>query len=391
MVQRFFLLLPFILILPDVYIYRMFIDRLVDNTLLKILYWVPSALLLIGLVYFVYIANEEVSHGRWAGWFSVVFMLFTVPKVIFMFCSLLGLFFHHFWDWPRPPFDYTALGLSIAIAGCILYGTFIGRNKFTIRNVTYASPYLPPAFDGYRIALIADMHIGTWEGNTKPVARMVRMINQQQPDLITFAGDLVNHRAVELTGFEGILSQLHAPDGVYSVLGNHDFGPYYQWETKQDQANNVIDLQERQKQMGWHLLNNDNVILHRGNDSIALLGVENDGEPPFSQYADLPKAISGTEGMFQILISHNPTHWRREVLPDSHIDLMVAGHTHAMQFQLGGFSPSSRYYKEWSGMYYEGERGLYVNIGVGSVGLPFRFGAWPEITIITLRREETGQ
>ena len=136
--------------------------------------------------------------------------------------------------------------------------------------------------------------------------------------------------------------------------------------------------------MGWKLLNNEHVILHQGNDSIALIGVENEGEPPFSQHGDLTKAMQGTEGMFQLLLSHNPTHWRREVLPQSPIDLMLAGHTHAMQMALGHHSPSSFVYPEWSGMYSEEGRNLYVNVGLGFVGLPFRFGAWPEITVITL-------
>jgi len=138
--------------------------------------------------------------------------------------------------------------------------------------------------------------------------------------------------------------------------------------------------------MGWKLLNNSHTILIQGSDSIALIGVENEGEPPFSQYADLPEAMRGTEGMFQILLSHNPTHWRREVLPQTYIDLMLAGHTHAMQLKFGNHSPSSYIYPEWSGMYLEGTRGLYVNEGIGYVGLPFRFGAWPEITVLTLRR-----
>lgn len=136
--------------------------------------------------------------------------------------------------------------------------------------------------------------------------------------------------------------------------------------------------------MGWTLLNNEHVILHHRGDSIALIGVENDGEPPFSQYADLPRAMKDTEGMFQILLSHNPTHWKRQVLPESDIELMLAGHTHAMQMELFGRSLASLKYPEWSGMYYQGERALYVNVGIGYVGLPFRFGAWPEITVLTL-------
>ena len=139
--------------------------------------------------------------------------------------------------------------------------------------------------------------------------------------------------------------------------------------------------------MGWKMLNNDHAIIHHNGDSIALIGVENDGEPPFSQYADLPRALQGTDGMFKILLSHNPTHWRREVLSTSDIDLMLAGHTHAMQGILFGRSLAELKYPEWKGMYWEGKRALYVNIGIGYVGLPFRFGAWPEITVITLKKE----
>lgn len=213
---------------------------------------------------------------------------------------------------------------------------------------------------------------------------MVDLVNAQKPDLIVFTGDLVNNRAAELDGFEEILSQLHATDGVYSILGNHDYGPYYRWKSKREQVNNLNDLKKRQADMGWILLNNEHTLLHRGNDSIALIGVENEGEPPFSQHGDLPKAQAGTNGLFKLLLSHNPTHWRREVLPQSDIDLMLAGHTHAMQLAIGHHSPASWIYPEWGGMYMEDNRGLYVNVGMGFVGLPFRFGAWPEITVITL-------
>lgn len=195
----------------------------------------------------------------------------------------------------------------------------------------------------------------------------------------------MNQRSCELEGFQDILAQLHAKDGVYSILGNHDYGSYYHWKNLKEQVNNIDNLIRMQKTMGWKLLNNEYDILHHEGDSIALIGVENDGEPPFSQFADLKKATKGTDGMFRILLSHNPTHWRREVLPDTDIELMLAGHTHAMQAIMFGHSLASLIYPEWGGMYTEEDRGLYVNIGIGYVGLPFRFGAWPEITVITLR------
>ena len=295
-------------------------------------------------------------------------------------------YFHKWLRWPRTPFICTGLTLAVLSIVMILYGSFVGRTRFEVKEVTYTSPRLPQAFDGYRIVQLSDLHIGSWQGNTPAIRKLVDLVNAQQPDLIVFTGDLVNHRAVELNDFQEILAGLKAGDGVYSILGNHDYGPYFHWKSKQDQDNNLIELKQRQAAMGWKLLNNEHTFLIQGNDSIALIGVENQGEPPFSQHGDLPKAKAGIEGMFKLLLSHNPTHWRREVLPESDIDLMLAGHTHAMQLQLGNYSPSVYIYPEWGGMYLEGTRGLYVNVGIGYVGLPFRFGAWPEITVLTLRR-----
>lgn len=315
-----------------------------------------------------------------------LFFLFTAPKLLLSLCTIIGVPFHKWLRWPRTPFICTGLTLAVISIVMIIYGSFIGRTQFDVKEVTYSSPKLPSAFDGYRIVQLSDIHIGSWQGNASAIQKLVKLVNEQQADLIVFTGDLVNHRAVELNDFQDILAGLKAKDGVYSILGNHDYGPYFHWKSKDEQDDNLNDLLQRQAAMGWKLLNNSHTILIQGSDSIALIGVENEGEPPFSQYADLPEAMRGTEGMFQILLSHNPTHWRREVLPQTYIDLMLAGHTHAMQLKFGNHSPSSYIYPEWSGMYLEGTRGLYVNEGIGYVGLPFRFGAWPEITVLTLRQ-----
>lgn len=388
MLQRLFIFLLIFLILPDVYLYLRFITHLTKRLWLRLLYWIPTVLLTVGLLYLVYFANNAFSekHTQDIGWFSIFFFLFTAPKLLLTLCTLIGIPFHKWLRWPRTPFIGTGLTLAVLSIIMVIYGSFIGRTQFEVKEVTYSSSRLPEAFDGYRIVQLSDLHIGSWQGNESAIRKLVDLVNKQQPDLIVFTGDLVNHRAVELDGFQEILAGLKAKDGVYSILGNHDYGPYFRWKNEQDLKNNLIDLKEREAAMGWKLLNNANTLLVQDGDSIALIGVENEGEPPFSQYADLPKAMQGTEGMFRILLSHNPTHWRREVLPESDIDLMLAGHTHAMQIQLGDYSPSSYIYPEWSGLYLEGTRGLYVNIGIGYVGLPFRFGAWPEITVLTLRR-----
>ena len=385
MLQRLFIFLLIFLILPDIYLYLRFIVHLTARRWLKILYWLPTFLLSTGLLYLVYFSNNAFAerHTQDIGWFSIFFFLFTAPKLLLFLCTVIGIPFHKWLRWPRTPFICTGLTLAVVSIVMIIYGSFIGRTQFDVKEVTYSSSKLPSSFDGYRIVQLSDIHIGSWQGNASAIQNLVNLVNEQHPDLIAFTGDLVNHRAIELNDFQHILAGLKAKDGVYSILGNHDYGPYFRWKNKQEQDDN---LQQRQAAMGWKLLNNSHTILIQGNDSIALIGVENEGEPPFSQYADLPKAMQGTEGMFQILLSHNPTHWRREVLPESDIDLMLAGHTHAMQLKLGNYSPSSYIYPEWSGMYLEGTRGLYVNVGIGYVGLPFRFGAWPEITVLTLRR-----
>ncbi len=388
--HRITLIFILFVFIPDIYLYLVYIVQRTKNKFLRCLYWLPTALLTLSYVYFIYLVGDNAlaSHTQGIGRMAVAILLFTVPKILLMLCSLVGILVHFILRrCPRSPF--TAIGLIAAIiCFCgILYAATIGTTRLEVKEVEYHSPDIPQGFDGYRIVQVSDIHIGSWQGNPEPIKRLVEMTNAQQGDLIVFTGDLVNQQSHELDGFQEILSQLHAPDGVYSILGNHDYGTYYHWKDKEEEAANLEYLIQQQEAMGWILLNNENDILHHRGDSIALVGVENDGEPPFSQYADLPRALQGTDGMFKILLSHNPTHWRREVLPQSDVSLMLSGHTHAMQFILFGRSIAELKYPEWRGMYYEGGRALYVNIGIGYVGLPFRFGAWPEITVLKLVRE----
>lgn len=387
--HRITLLLLITLLLPDLYIYFIYIVRRTKNTLLRLSYWVPTLLLGILYAYFIYLTGDNaMSHHTLAiGRLAIALMLFATPKTLFMLCSLVGIWVHALVKrCPTRPFTLLGIGLALVCFAGIAYGSFAGITRFEVKEVTYSSPRLPDGFDGYRILQLSDIHIGSWQGRQKDIQRLVDLSNEQQADLIVFTGDLVNQQSHELDAFASILAQLHAPDGVYSVLGNHDYGTYYRWKSPEEERANLDYLLRQQASMGWKMLNNAHTVLHHRGDSIALIGVENDGEPPFSQFADLPKARQGTDGLFKILLSHNPTHWRREVLPQSDIDLMLAGHTHAMQGIFFGHSLAELKYPEWRGMYTEGVRSLYVNIGIGYVGLPFRFGAWPEITVITLKK-----
>lgn len=372
-----------LLLLPDWYIYKVYV-RGAQRKWIKRLYWLPTVLLLLVLLVFL-IINE--NFGHYFGVYLVVTLCIAVPKLVYVLSSLLlrgvGKLFRC-----AVPHGMISLIPALAVFCYIYYGGTKGKENFRVNEVTFVSPDLPDAFNGYRILQISDIHSGSWERNQEALQDAIRLCNEQHPDLAVFTGDLVNSRADEMKDLMPVFSQLKAKDGVYSILGNHDYATYTHWNSEVERLANVDTLISRENRMGWQMLLNENRIIRRGNDSIALVGVENSGNPPFPDLGDLPKALRGTDGMFKVLLSHDPTHWRREVLPQTDIQLMLAGHTHEMQVSVFGFSPSQFIYPEHCGMYLEGKRGLYVNIGLGYVLFPMRLGAWPEITVITLQKEK---
>lgn len=367
-----FLFFIVLMALPDWYIYRHYI-RHWKNKWMRLSYWIPSVSLLVAMGY-IFGGFAPESSLSTLGVFLVVFLCINVPKALF---SIL-----------MPLVKKTAIGLAIALLtmAYLIFGATEGKRYFQVKETTIESKDVPQGFDGYRIVQLSDMHVGSWNGNTQAMEKAVSIINDLQPDLIVFTGDLVNNLASELDNFIPVFSKLKAKDGVYSVLGNHDYSTYIHWENPEDQKEELVRLKQKQAEMGWTMLNNRHIKLYNQNDSIALIGVENSGRPPFPDYAKLSEAMQGTEGMFQILLSHDPTHWRREVLPQTDIELMLAGHTHAMQTKIFGFTPAQFIYEENDGLYQEGEQMLYVNIGLGHLLYPMRLGAWPEITLLTLRK-----
>ena len=357
--------------LPDWYIYRRYVSRW-KQVWMRRLYWLPSTLLLIGMfiTFGTYEPRPEAMNRL--SLLLIVFLCINVPKAIFALLS---------------PLCKSHIGLAIALftMAYLVFGATEGKQHFQVKEVTIESEALPRGFDGYRIVQLSDIHTGSWGNDTAPMLKAVNIINRLQPDLIVFTGDLVNNLASELDAFIPVFSQLKAKHGVYSVLGNHDYSTYIKWDTPLQQEAQLDSLKAKQARMGWTLLNNRHVKLHQQNDSIALIGVENSGRPPFPDHARLSEAMTGTAGMFQILLSHDPSHWRREVLPKTDIQLMLAGHTHAMQTRIFGFTPAQFVYPENDGLYQEGEQMLYVNIGLGHLLYPMRLGAWPEITLLTLK------
>ena len=372
--------------LPDWYIYRTYIRKWRKKAM-RMLYWVPSILLLLGMVYVFGSFKAKPESMNLLGIFLITFLTINVPKIVF---SLLSILFRGILPKSKGQIVGNCIvgASALFVMGYILYGAFFGTENFQIRETTILSKDLPKGFENYRIVQISDIHCGSWAGDTKALQKAVDLINAQDPDLIVFTGDLVNNIATELDEFMPVLSQLKAKDGVYSVLGNHDYAMYIPWESPEKKEQNLIALKQKQSDMNWILLNNRHVKLYQNGDSIALIGVENCGRPPFPNYAKFPEAMEGTEGMFKILLSHDPSSWRREILPETDIQLTLSGHTHAMQTKIFGFSPAVWVYPEYEGLYTEGKQMLYVNIGLGHLMYPLRLGAWPEITLLTLKREE---
>lgn len=370
--------------LTDWYIYRTYIS-LWKKKELHLLYWIPSILILIGMVYFFGSFKPDPLTMHRFGYFLILYLCVNIPKVVF---SLLSMGSRSIVRNKGKQIYGTYMAGIIALftMGYILYGATEGKQHFQIKESFICSKDIPTGFHDYRIIQISDIHCGSWYGNTQGLQKAVNLINSLHPDLIVFTGDLVNSMSTELDEFLPILSQLKAKDGVYSVLGNHDYSMYAQWENENSRLADIDCLKAKQAQMGWNLLNNRHVKLYHNTDSIALIGVENSGRPPFPNFAKLSEASAGTQGMFCILLSHDPSHWRREVLPHTNIQLTLAGHTHAMQTEIFGFSPAIFAFPEYSGLYQEGNQMLYVNIGLGHLLYPMRLGAWPEITLLTLRK-----
>lgn len=398
MLERILPVLLLLLVLPDLYICLHLLKTKRYTTTLRVLWWLPSVVLaVIGLI-LASVDEFTPDHLAGIGQYLVWYFLIVIPKCLFAFCSLTGWGIQVLSRTKQNYGNYVGSVLAAFGFYMMLAGATFDRNNFQVKQLTFTSPDLPEAFDGYRIVQFSDLHAGTFrKGHEKDIETIVNLVNAQKGDIIVFTGDVVNHRAEELDGFERQLSRLHAPDGVYSIMGNHDYSMYIHWKTEAEHQKAIRAIQNKERSFGWRLLLNERVMLHRGNDSIALLGSENDGyRHHFPHRGNLPKMLDGIEGLkadtvkrprlFKVLISHDPTQWRKKILPESDIQLMLSGHTHGMQFELFGFSPAKWLYPEWGGLYTEGNQSLYVSLGVGEVMIPFRFGALPEVNVITLKR-----
>jgi predicted MPP superfamily phosphohydrolase len=285
-----------------------------------------------------------------------------------------------------------ALGIAAIPMISLLYGMYRGKYNFRVLKYTLHFDDLPDAFDGYKITQLSDIHSGSFYNRDK-IKYAIDLVNDQQSDCILFTGDLVNNKADEMLPWKDLFGQLKAKDGVYSVLGNHDYGDYIEWNSAEEKSKNLENLKEIQRGMGFKLLLNESTYLEKNGQRLALVGVENWGKGGFKKAGDLKRATEGLDkNDFKILMSHDPSHWEEVVLNDDmHVHLTLSGHTHGMQFgiEIPGWikwSPVSWRYKYWAGIYKEKNQYINVNRGFGYLAYPGRVGIWPEITVIELRK-----
>ena len=389
MITRIAILLILMAVVPDLYIDRRFLRRIKGRRamLRRLLWWLPTLGMIAYTMVFVFDRQFAPSDIKILNVYLFLVGLLITPKCLFALCSAIG------WGVKKMIRRKANYGNIVGVVMVVLnwyvlfYGSFVGFDQITVREMTYESAELPESFDGYRIVQFSDAHVGTYIGGREHLLRaVVDTINAQCPDMVVFAGDLQNREPQEIRPFVDVLGGIKAKDGVFSVIGNHDYADYIE-ATPDIKEENEKETRELERKMGWRLLVNEHEVVRRGADSIVIAGLDNDGDgKKFPQRGDVRKALEGvSDSAFVVMAEHDPTCWRRKILPESRAQLTLSGHTHAMQFMIGNWSPASFVYKEWGGLFSEGARALIVSTGIGGF-IPFRFGVPGEIVVITMRR-----
>lgn len=365
-------------------------------------------LLSFGFLWYQFTGDRRASFSPTTMYAIGFFMAVLAPKLLYFGVLLLEDFIRMiraaiaffidssggvFIDGRRKFISQWVLALSAIPFGVLLLGMIRGKYNFKVLKYSLSFKDLPEEFDGYQITQISDIHCGSLDNRSK-VAYAVDLINQQNSDLLLFTGDFVNNRATEILPWKELFSKLSAKDGKYAVLGNHDYGDYIKWDSAASKTKNMNLFKKLQKEMGFELLLNESRYIERKGSRIALVGVENWGKGGFVKKGDLQKAAANIQPQdFKILMSHDPSHWEEKVLADSfQYQLTLSGHTHGMQFgiEIPGWikwSPVQWRYKYWAGIYKQAEQYINVNRGFGYLAYPGRVGIWPEITVITLKKE----
>ena len=407
---RWILLLS-IYIIIDFYAFQAF-KTTFKNKYIHVLYWVFTLLVMSNFVYQFMSFNRSVglttSVNQAIGFFLVLFIpklliilfmfgedIIRVPQALYRMATEGNASENGYFPSRRTFISKIALGLAAIPFASLLYGMYKGKYNFKVLKYELEFEDLPEVFNGYQLTQISDIHSGSFD-NKEKIEYAIDLINEQKSDIILFTGDIVNNHASEMHPWIDTFKRLQAKDGKFSVLGNHDYGDYVQWDSEEDKVNNLEDLKSVHKQIGFDLLLNNNRFLEKSGEKIALVGVENWGIGGFKKAGDLKKAGDGIKREdFKILMSHDPSHWEEEVKKDEkHYHLTLSGHTHGMQFgiEIPGWikwSPVKWRYKHWAGIYEEAGRFINVNRGFGFLAYPGRVGIWPEITVITLKKKQS--
>jgi len=405
------------ILLVDMYAFKgikMLIDPLSNiflKRMIQVSYWLITGAFIVALSLMGKEMGKSTNPQLYKNFYTLggLFLLVYIPKLVFITFHLVEDIWHvgkyvvfFIKDIYNPSVSGSGQGISrltfLSRAGVvmaaipfsgILYGMVKGRFQYRTEHVHLKFTDLPSSFDGIRIVQISDIHIGSYWGHENKVKQAIEQINRENPDIILFTGDLVNNFAQEMEGWYDILGKMRAKIGKFSILGNHDYGDYHTWDSIEAKAHNLEKIKQAHKKIGFDLLLNRHEFIKIGKEQIAIAGVENWGLPPFPQYGDLAKTISGLpENVFTILMSHDPSHWDAEIIKNTTVPLTLSGHTHGMQFGINlpqfKWSPVKYKYPRWAGLYNQGLQYLYVNRGFGYIGYPGRVGMSPEITVFTL-------
>ena len=385
MIARAPYLFLMLIIIPDLYFdlhywrHRLSIEK-------RILRWLPTVALIAYTLVLTYEENFIPDNPTLLYLYLLLLGFIAVPKAVFMLCSITGLGFCKLFRRKKNYGNIIGLLVVPVLWFILIYGSFVGFQKMEVNHQTYTSSDLPKAFNGYKIVLFSDAHVGSYTEKSQWILqRAVDSINAQKPDMIVFTGDLQNIQPKDIILHQDILSQLKAKDGVYSVLGNHDYAKYVNCNEAK-KAENCRQTIQIERQMGWTLLLNEHRTIRRGKNQMIIAGMENDGDgKKFPQKGNIKKTLKGVSDKdFTIMLEHDPSSWRRKIIPDGRAQLTLSGHTHNMQFALFGWSPISVTGKEVNGWYQEGAQSLFVTAGLGGL-IPFRFGATGEIVVLTLQ------
>ena len=357
---------------------------------------VPGILFIMSFFYIRYGLryNDNYLLTSRISWIFVILALIYTPKIIYIIFYYLNRLFNRVFGKRTRILRVVGFGLGAFFVAVLSYGVVVTRDNFYLKQQVIEVNGLPDSFEGYRIAVFADFHLGNWNRKFRVMEPIVSLINSTNADIIIFAGDLINNFNQETEGWEPYFRQLKSKNGMYAVLGNHDYGDYTNWDTEEEKIINLEKTKQNIRNLGFNLLLNEHTELIKGSDTITLVGVENFGSGHFDDYSDLKMALQGTlPERKKMLITHDPNHWNAEVAgirPD--IFLSFSGHTHAGQIGYSRgrihLSPASLIYPEWDGLYARKNQFLYVNRGIGYVGIPIRIGVPPEITLIILKKRQ---